>query len=323
MSETVKKMDVEKIRRMFAKRRTKDLIFYSLLLALPLLQFCIFYVGVNLNSLLLAFKTYQENDQYAWAGWTNFANLFESFSLLTVFRVALVNSLKLFFIGTLSGLICGLLFSYYIYKKALLRNFFKILLFLPSIIPSIALVLMFKQIADGAIPALLAEMGITARGLLANPDTTFGTIIFYNVWVGFGVSILLYVGAMEKIPEGVVEAAELDGTGYFQEFIFITIPLVWDTMSTFIIVAVGGIFVNQANIYAFYSDAAEEYVVTIGYYLYKETVKTGAAADYPVLSAFGILLSVITIPLVYAVKFVLGKIGPATEERRRTFERQK
>ena len=120
-----------------------------------------------------------------------------------------------------------------------------------------------------------------------------------------------------------MEAAKLDGTGYFQEFIFITIPLVWDTMSTFIIVAVGGIFVNQANIYAFYSDAAEEYVVTIGYYLYKETVKTGAAADYPVLSAFGILLSLITIPLVYAVKFVLGKIGPATEERRRTFEKQK
>ncbi len=313
-------MNSEKIRRLLSKRRTKDLIFYCLLLAFPILQFCIFYLGVNFNSILLAFKTYEGNDVYTWGDTVNFATLFESFSLLTVYRVSVINSLKLFFIGTLTGLVCGLLFSYYIYKKAFMRNFFKILLFLPSIIPTIALVLMFKQIADGAIPALMMSLGITAKGLLANPDTTFGTIIFYNVWVGFGVSVLLYVGAMEKISEGVVEAARLDGTRYFQEFVYITVPLVWDTMSTFIIVAVGGIFVNQANIYAFYSDGAEEYVFTIGYYLYKETVKTGAAADYPILSAFGILLSLVTIPLVYAVKYLLGRFGPTTEERRRKVE---
>lgn len=296
--------------RVFNKRRQKDLTFYCLLLAFPIVQFCIFYIGVNVNSLLLAFKDYQGNGYYGWAGWSNFSNLFEKFGLLTVYRVSLVNSLVLFSVGTLSGLICGLLFSYYIYKKAMFRNFFKVLLFLPSIIPSIALVLMFKQVADGAIPALFSRMGFEIKGLLSNPDSTFGTIIFYNVWVGFGVSILLYVGAMEKIPEGVVEAAHLDGTGYFQEFIFITIPMIWDTMTTFVIVAVGGIFVNQANIYAFYSDRAEESIFTIGYLLYKETVKTGAAADYPVLSAFGILLSLVTIPLVYAVKSVLDRLNP-------------
>ena len=303
------------VKRPPARRLPRNLLFYSLLLALPLLQFCIFYVGVNLNSVLLAFKTYTGNNAYAWLGLGNFERLFENFSQLTLYRVALGNSLTLFFVGTAVGLVCGLLFSYYIYKKALFSGFFKVMLFMPSIIPSIALVLMFKQVADSALPEVLALLGMDVKGLLANPDTTFGTIIFYNVWVSFGVSVLLYVGAMEKIPESVVEAAKLDGAGYLREFVSITIPLVWDTLSTFLIVAVGGIFVNQANIYAFFSDGAEEYVFTIGYYLYKETVKTSAFAEYPMLSAFGLLLSLITIVLVYAVKYLLGRFGPNAERR--------
>ena len=214
------------VKRPPARRLPRNLLFYSLLLALPLLQFCIFYVGVNLNSVLLAFKTYTGNNTYAWLGLGNFERLFENFSQLTLYRVALGNSLTLFFVGTAVGLVCGLLFSYYIYKKALFSGFFKVMLFMPSIIPSIALVLMFKQVADSALPEVLALLGMDVKGLLANPDTTFGTIIFYNVWVSFGVSVLLYVGAMEKIPESVVEAAKLDGAGYLREFVSITVPLV-------------------------------------------------------------------------------------------------
>lgn len=299
-------MDKERLKQVLTRKRTKDLIFYSILLAFPVLQFCIFYIGVNVNSLFLAFKKYDGNGVYFFDGFSNFKLLFENFRQLTMYRVAFINSLKMFAIGSSIGLTCGVLFSYYIYKKGLFRNFFKIVLFVPSIIPAIALVVMFKQIADSAFPALLAKMGIDAQGLLSNPDTTFGTIIFYNIWAGFGVSILLYVGAMENISESIVEAAKLDGTGFFRELVSITIPLIWDTVSTFVIVAVGGIFVNQANVYAFYGGGAEEYVYTIGYWLYRETVKTNGFADYPILSAFGILLSLVTIPLVYLVRYVLG-----------------
>lgn len=302
-------------KRAFYKRIPRNLLFYSLLLAFPIAQFCIFYLGVNVNSVLLAFKTYTDSGTYEFWGMGNFDRLFASFSQLTLFQVALGNSLVLFIVGTSFGLICGLFFSYYIYKRAFLGGFFKVILFLPSIIPSIALVLMFKQIADSALPAVFSSIGIDIRGLLSNPDTTFGTIIFYNIWVSFGVSILLYAGAMDRIPESVVEAAKLDGAGYMREFVSITLPLIFDTVSTFIIVAVGGIFVNQANIYAFFSDGAEEYVYTIGYYLYRETVKTTAFADYPMLSAFGLLLSLVTVALVYTVKYLLNRLSPIAERK--------
>lgn len=308
-------MKIGRLKRYFEKRRRKDAVFYAMLLFLPVLQFCIFYIGVNLNSILLAFKNYGEDGKYHWAGLDNFISLFHNFRDLTVFKVGFRNSLIVFAVGTLIGITLGILFSYYIYKKAPFKNFFKVMLFLPSMIPSIALVVMYKQIADGVVPALFDALGLPGLGLLANPNTTFGTILFYNIWISFGVSVLLYVGAMSNISESVVEAAKLDGVGYFTELRYITIPLIWDTVLTFIITAVGGIFVNQAYIYAFYSGGAEERIVTIGYWLYKETVKPNGFADYPMLSAFGLLLSFVTIPLVYVVKYLLSERGDAKKGR--------
>ena len=305
---------MQKNKNMYSAKKRRDLIFYSLMLLWPVAQFAVFYIGVNFNSVLLAFKSYESEGVYSWVGFENFSTLFSQFKNLTVFRMGLKNSLLLFFVGTALGVALGILFSFYIYKKLPAGGFFRVLLFLPSIIPSIAMIVMFKQFADNAVPAICEKLfRLEMKGLLSNPDTTFGTIIFYNVFVGFGTASLLYVGAMTNISESVVEAARLDGAGFFRELFSITLPLIWDTLSTFVIVAIGGIFVNQANVYAFYGSGAEEHVTTIGYWLYKETVKIGAYASYPMLSAFGLLLSFVTMPLVYFAKWLLRKVGPAVD----------
>ena len=296
----------------FAKN-WKDLVFYCCVLAFPILQFCIFYLGVNVNSILLAFKSYETVDSYTWTGFDNFKNLFVLFGERTMFWTAFKNSLIMFAVGTGCGLSLGMIFSYYIFKKGVGSGFFKIMLFLPSIIPSIALIVMFKQFADGAVPAIMKMFGLESQGLLSNPDTTFGTIIFYNVFISFGTGILMYVGAMENIPTSVFEAAKLDGASFFIEFIKIVLPLVWGTFATFLVVNVGSIFINQANIYAFYGPGAEESIYTIGYYLYIESVAVNAYASYPQLSAFGLMLSFITIPLVYGTKYLCDRFGPSTE----------
>ena len=296
----------------FRKKR-KDIVFYCLLLAFPVLQFCVFYIGVNFNSVLLAFKSYKSINEYTWIGFGNFQDLFVLFEQKTLYKTALRNSLVCFAVGTSCGLLLGFVFSYYIFKKSFGSKFFKIMLFLPSIIPAIALVVMFKQFADGAIPAILKVMGVKTNGLLANPKTTFGTIIFYNVWVSFGTGVLMYVGSMENIATSVFEAAKLDGASYGVEFFKIVFPLCWGTFSTFLVVNVGGIFINQANIYAFYGPGAEESIYTIGYYLYNESVKVNAFANYPQLAAFGIMLSIVIMPFVYLIKWACEKFGPSTE----------
>lgn len=300
------------------KRRTNDLIFFTCLVAIPLLHFFIFYVCVNFNSILLAFKSYSSTDGYEWVGFENFSNLFRDFKKFTLYEQALKNSLIVFFVGTSISASLSLFFSYYIYKKAPMKNLFKVLLFMPSIIPAIAMAAIFKQFADSAIPNIAKLLFDTEiKGLIQNPSTTLGTILFYNIWVGFGVNILLYLGAMNGISESVVEAAKLDGVTFFSEFIYITFPSVFSTFRTLLIVALGGVFVNQASLVSFFGISSEEAYFTIGYYLYKETVRislNNSNAGLPQLAAFGLLLTGITVPIVFTVNWALKKYGPNVGE---------
>jgi len=308
-------MNEEKVKK-FMTRRQKEFIFYCCLLAVPVLHFIIFYIAVNFNSFLLAFKNYNADDgSFSWVGFDNFSRLFSDMAERTVYGKAFRNSLAMYLVGTFTGTCLTLAFSYYIYKKAPMKKFFKIMLFAPSIIPSIAMVTMYKQFVENAIPAFAKTIfGVAMSGLLQNPDTTFGSIIFYNIWVGFGVGILLYLGAMQSIPDSILEAAQLDGVNSFQEFIRIVFPLIYGTFSTFMITALGGIFINQANLFSFFGYNFEENYVTVGFYLYRETVMNSSSySSFPFLSAMGLLLTAITLPLVFGLNRLLRRIGPSME----------
>lgn len=305
-------------KKKYLKKDTKDLIFVLLLIALPLLQFFIFYICVNINSILLAFKKYDLSGSSSFVGFENFRQLFSDFKNFTLYKVALKNSTLVFLIGCPVSLSLALLFSYYIYKKnSKFANIFKIVLFLPSVIPSIALATMFVQITDSAYPKLMQLVfNKEVYGLLQNPKTTIGTIIFYNIWCSFGVNMLLLVSAMSSINHSMIEAAKIDGVTFFQEFIHITFPQVFGTIKTLLIVSLGGFFINSASIVSFYGTTADESVYTIGYYIYKETVNlslNNTSAGIPKLAAFGILLTFITLPIVYLTRWALERFGPRTD----------
>lgn len=304
-------------KKVHLKKDTKDLIFVILLVALPLLQFFIFYVCVNINSILLAFKKYDIDNNVSFAGFDNFKQLFIDFKSFTLYKVALKNSTLVFLIGCPISLTLALLFSYYIYKKnSKFANIFKVVLFLPSVIPAIALATMFVQITDSAYPKLMQLLfNKEVFGLLQNPKSTIGTIIFYNIWCSFGVNMLLLISAMSSINQSMIEAAKIDGVSFFQEFIYITFPQIFGTIKTLLIVSVGGFFVNSASIVSFYGTTADESVYTIGYYIYKETVNlslNNSQVGVPKLAAFGILLTVITLPIVYLLRYVLERFGQKT-----------
>jgi hypothetical protein len=66
----------------FSNKKTKDMIFCLLLIAVPIIQFCIFYLGVNLNSLAMVFQKWKETDAITGAGhYELVGNLFENFQV--------------------------------------------------------------------------------------------------------------------------------------------------------------------------------------------------------------------------------------------------
>jgi multiple sugar transport system permease protein len=221
--------------------------------------------------------------------------------------------------GTLSlfvGVVFAVVFSYYIYKGYVGSGIFKIFLFLPSMVSSVVLIMIFKKFIDAAIPEMFSKLfGMKVTGLLSNSKTQLGTIMFYTLFVGFGTQVMMYSGAMSGISPSIIEAAELDGCKPFSEFIYIVVPSVFGTIQTFVVVTVATVFTNQIGLFSFYGSnagSANPKLTSVGYYLFKQ-VYDAQMSSMPKLAAFDICLTFVSIPITYLVKFLLNKFGPSDD----------
>lgn len=304
---------MEKNKNFYQKKRLKDLIFCLCVIAVPALQFAIFYIGVNFNSILMAFQKYDNSTipaKYVWNGVANFKTLFNDLANSTEIHFAFKNSLLVFLVNVGVGTTLSLVFSLYIYKKMIFSKTFRALLFAPSILSIVVMTLMYQKFVEAALPAIFPSMD----GLLGNPDTKMGTLLFFMVWIGFGTQILMYSGAMNTIEDSVIEAAKLDGASPLREFVSIILPLIYPTIVTFMVTNLAGLFTNQLNLHAFYGNSVESRYITIGFYLFRETNGgTASYAQYPLLATYSILLTVIAVPLTLFGRKFLEKIGPKTE----------
>ncbi|MBE5752059.1 MAG: sugar ABC transporter permease [Clostridiales bacterium] len=302
-------------------RRKKQIVFFTSLVVLPLFQFCIFYIYVNINSFILAFQEYSWKEGVLGLNveFARFKNFSEAFGIMKAGGNMLLNSFWMFILSTVFGLTLALFFSYYIYKKNPCSGLFRVILFMPQIVSSVVFAVLYNALTSGVYSTIMTEIkGEYVLGLIDNPDTQFGTLLFYNLWIGFGVNVLMFCGSMSGIDESLVESAHLDGANLIQEFFHVTIPMIWPTFVSFFIVGVTGIFTNQMHLHTLFGDGAPSNLMTFGYYLYKEAghaelISTGVHQNISVLSALGLILTAIVMPLTLGLRWALNKYGPSVD----------
>lgn len=295
------------------QNKRKRLIFYLIFMIFPVAHFVFFYVYVNISNIMLAFQSFDitpngYKGSFVW--FDNFKFIIDMLgkgnNISMVTNSLIMYALKLFVV-----MVLAILFSYYIYKEFLFSKFFKVMLFLPRVISSVVMVLLFKYIVEDVYVALSgAQYGLlTSHGL--------PTVLFYNIWVGFGTDILMYSGAMSGINESISESAQLDGANIVKEFWYITLPMIFPTVITFLVVGISSIFTEQMGLYTFFDEGAP--MKTVGYYLFVQAKISDLVApdintlSYPQISAFGLMITAIILPTSLTVKHLLEKYGPSAD----------
>lgn len=313
-------------------RNSKRLLFYIFIMAIPSLQFLIFYLFVNIDSVLLAFQKYEYKIgalgyNVSFAGFDNFSKAWQIFKSSTDM---IGNSLILFLSNFIIVSTLALFFSYYIAKKYFMSSFFRIMLFLPNIISTVALVTIYQTIVNDVFVELCKNLGLgdwliknnLDKGLLGNnapENVTFATVLIYNLWVGFGTNVMLYTGAMSSIDPSVVESAQLDGVGFLGEFIYIYVPLIWATFTTFVVTGLTGLFTSNMGLLVFYGTSRQPPFQVFGYFLYVQALRgdvisTNASFySYSIISAVGVIITLILTPTTLMVKKLMEKYGPSTD----------
>jgi multiple sugar transport system permease protein/N-acetylglucosamine transport system permease protein len=145
-------------------RQKKRLIFYTCLIAIPSIQFAIFYVYVNINSILLAFQKYEVRlDGIGYnVSFAFFENFSEAWKIFTNSGQMVLNSLYLYLSNLVIVSTLALFFSYYIAKKHAFSGFFRVMLFMPSIISQVALVTIFRTVVDDVFVEVAKSLGLEA-----------------------------------------------------------------------------------------------------------------------------------------------------------------
>lgn len=307
-------------------RDRSDKIFYWALLALPLLQIAVFYFGVNFQSILMAFQR-KSGENYIFdpqKNWNQFVDWVTTESTtMNGFWTNVVNSLSVWIFTSLAGTVLAVIFAYYIYRRRFASNFFKVMLFIPSVLPAIMMVSIYKNFLNQGVPAFLAYLQETdaleflqngmkdmAKGVFNDKpagNLRLNLITLFTVWVSFGPQVLVYTGAMDRVDPSMLEAAKLDGANSMQEFFKVILPNIASTVSTFLIIGVASIFTNQNNLFSFMSISPDPNEENMGYYMYRYTMQNSPDGDLTYAAFLGLVFTLVVIPLAFGVRKLLDR----------------
>ena len=293
-------------KRRFLKSST---IFVIVMLAYSVLHFLLMWVGVNFNSILLSFKSYNRDGSYSWLTGARF---FENFEIIFTnigknvdnYQSMLFSSLAFFVVSCFVTLPISLFFSYFIFKKILASGFFKVIFFLPSIIPLIILTTIYSITvgSHGPVGQLLEKMGVQSANLFLTHNSSSWMIWIFCVWAGIGYDVILLTAGMSRIPRDILESCKMDGVPSFWEFIRIVIPLTWSTVTTLFIFGMMSVF--TVFLQPWYLAPKVNTTWTIGTNIYFAS-KGGRALNAP--AALGLFYSVVGAPIIVGVRALLNK----------------
>ncbi len=119
------------------------------------------------------------------------------------------------------------------------KNLWRILYFLPTVTSSAVLTLIFMWIynTNGLLNNFLALLKLPIYNWLGDPSVALKGIMIMNIWSTAPFFMVIYLAALQDISQTLYEAAELDGANSWQQFLYITLPLLQPV--TFFVMAMG------------------------------------------------------------------------------------
>ncbi|HET7808202.1 MAG TPA: sugar ABC transporter permease [Gaiellaceae bacterium] len=181
------------------------------------------------------------NPHAKYIGLDNFSALIHD----SYFWNAVENTLAIFVISTVPQLAFALFLAHLLNTKLRARTFFRMFVLLPQVTSLVAVALIFTQLFShdyGLINYVLGEFGIHKVNWEAGRFSSWVALSVMVTWRWAGYNALIYLAAMQGIPDELYEAAAIDGAKPWKQFRHVTIPLLRPTIIfTVIVSTIGGL----------------------------------------------------------------------------------
>nr|MCR4804917.1 ABC transporter permease subunit [Clostridia bacterium] len=236
---------------------------YLLLMFLPITAYYIIFHYIPMTGAIIAFKKFQPGHGiYAgqWVGLKWFIQFFSSpFAARTIRNTVFISLYSILF-----GFPLPILFAVCIMQidSGKFRRVVQTVSYLPHFISTVVLVGMITNmfsINHGIVNDLIAAMGGERINFLINPRWFRTLYVGSGVWQSFGFNSIIYIAAITGIDPTLYEAGKIDGITKFKEVVYITIPMISQTIVMLFIMQLGRIMsVGFEKVFLMYSTAVYE-----------------------------------------------------------------
>ena len=174
------------------------------------------------------------SDELHFVGLENFKTVF---STDENYMKIIMNTLSFTVITTVLKDVIGLVLALLLTKSIKLLNFHRGIVFMPSVLSTLIIGMIFKSILDpktGLLNTFFRAIGLDflAQKWLVSTNLAFGSVMGVDIWRGVGYIMTILIAGILAISPEYYDAAAIDGAGAWQKFRYITLPLLMPTLAT-------------------------------------------------------------------------------------------
>ncbi len=294
-----------------------DNLFGFALVILAVIHFCVFWIYVNFDTILMTFQKFNVyTGELEWYGLNNYIRVFQQMVLgkNPSMQRAFFNSFMAIGINLII-LPIAIFSAYAFYKNMPCTTFFSVMFYIPQLISIVVLTMSFRYMfsADfGPVALLVAKIkGVESVDLISvESDFLWPVIWLFCIWSGLGANVIMMRGAMNKIPKEISESAILEGCGFFQELIYIALPMSLSTIGIYFIQTMGAAsgFLMPPMLIA-QSGGDNGRFMTTAWFIFGNANSSNAGTIITV-TTIGVLFTLLNTPLIVLTRFLVKKLTP-------------
>ena len=203
---------------------------YPIYFALPAVAlYLAFFIIPSLTGIGFAFTDWSPySDQVNLIGWDNFAKIFSPNERYLVYiKNTLVFTVATVVLKTIFALGLALLLNEGVKRFV---NFYRVMIYLPAILPTLIVALIFRSIlhpSSGILNRFLRAVGLEEFALkwLTDPNIALFSVVAVDTWKGVGYIMVILLAGLQTIPRDYYEAAQIDGANAWDRFRYVTLPM--------------------------------------------------------------------------------------------------
>ncbi|MBO1752511.1 sugar ABC transporter permease [Actinotalea sp. BY-33] len=229
---------------------------------------------------------------FVFAGADNYDRMLSDPALRDSLMASLVFSIGLVVLNVSLALLLAVLLNQKLPGTTTFRTFF----FSPVVVSLVAWTIVWSFLLqdDGGINGFLASLGVEGPNWLRNEGTAMLAVIVVQVFKNVGLNMILFLAALQSVPEEIQEAARIDGAGAWRRFRSIVLPLISPTILLVSILTIVGSLEVFAQIAVLTGGGPGNSTTVLVYFLYQQAFRFN---DFGYASAISVLLFVIVLAL--------------------------